>query len=241
MRISAGVALATGVALWAAMAAADTYYKYRDKRTGRDVYVNQLEQVPQKYRSQAKIVLEAPGTAADPSQETATQTTGPAAAATTPASGPSPKPSFGLRDDFRRATSNKSLLRDGPAIAAMLVDLKLAASGTRPLTGSERNHLASLLGTIAIAAAVAGLAALAAWIAILVTAIRDERLWWAFFVFLFWPVAYLYLFIHGGKDRTLWKAVCALALLAPTLVAAVGAWRGYAWLLAVFQARGLPS
>ena len=53
---------ATLVALCAVLASAaalaDTFYRYRDQATGRDVFVDRLEQVPKRYRSQTKIVFE---------------------------------------------------------------------------------------------------------------------------------------------------------------------------------------
>jgi hypothetical protein len=238
MRIPAGVVLATALVLWGAVASADTYYKYRDRRTGRDVYVNRLEQVPQQYRSQAKIVLETPDTATEPEAEGVVARVAPAAPPA-PAAAPAPKPAPLSREELRRVLSTKSILRDGPELAGATIDMKLSAAGARTLTGGERNDLALLLWTIGVAALVSGLAALAAWIVILVTAVRDGRLWWAFFIFLFWPLGYLYLFIHGGRGRALWKTLCALAMAAPVVVGVVGAWRFHVWLVAVLQARGL--
>jgi hypothetical protein len=238
MRTKAGVVLATALVLWAALAAADTYYKYRDKRTGRDVYVNRIEQVPQQYRSQARIVLETPDTATEPEAEGVVARVAPAAPPA-PAAARPPKPVPLSREELRRVLSTQSLLRDGPELAGATVDMKLTAAGARPLTGGERNDLTLLLWTIGVAALVSGLTALAAWIVILVTAVRDGRLWWAFFVFLFWPLGYLYLFIHGGRGRALWKTLCALAMAAPVVVGVVGAWRFHAWLVAVLRARGL--
>ena len=76
------------------------------------------------------------------------------------------------------------------------------------------------------------------WVVILVTAIRDGRLWWALFMFLFYPLAYVYLFVHAGKGRWPFKLICAFGMLSPALVGLAGAWRFYGWFQAVIQARG---
>ena len=56
MKTGLGVVLC--IVLWSATGRADTFYQYRDKSTGRDVFVNRLDQIPRKYRDQAKIVIE---------------------------------------------------------------------------------------------------------------------------------------------------------------------------------------
>ena len=48
----------------------------------------------------------------------------------------------------------------------------------------------------------------------------------------------MYVFVHGGKGRAVWKTLCSLGMLSPALVGLVGAWRFYAWFSAVIQARG---
>ena len=47
-----------GIVVWSALAHADTFYKYRDSQTGRDVFVNRLDQIPPPYRSRAKVMME---------------------------------------------------------------------------------------------------------------------------------------------------------------------------------------
>jgi hypothetical protein len=240
MRIAVGVLLCLGIALCSAPAAADTYYKYHDKSTRRDVYVNRLEQVPQKYRSQAQVVLEVENAPAKPGEAPGT-----APEVIAPSSPPEPQPAQPpvthgtFPQDFRQALSGKNLLQDAPAVACAMLDLKLAASGARRLGTTERNDFASLIVTLLIASIVASLAALVAWIAVIVTAVRDEHLWWAFFVFIFSPLGYLYLLIHGGPGRGLRRSLCAAGMLAPILVGAIGAWRFYSYFQAVMQARGV--
>jgi hypothetical protein len=240
MRISASILLCLGLTLWSASASAsaDTYYRYRDKSTGRDVYVNRLDQVPQKYRSQAKIVLETDQAQADPDKEPSTEVV---VTSPQPESKPvrRPGPSDSFKEDLRKALSNKNLLRDGPMLACTAIDFKLAAAGAQPLSMTERSNFAALVMSLLVASLVAGLAALVAWVVVIVTAVRDERLWWAFFIFIFSPLGYLYLFIHGGRGRALFKSLCALGMLAPLLVGAIGAWRFYAWFQTIMQARGV--
>ena len=62
--------------------------------------------------------------------------------------------------------------------------------------------------------------------------------WWALFIFLLSPLAYVYLFVHTDKGRWPFKLVCAFGLLSPALVGLGGAWRFYSWFHAVIQARG---
>jgi hypothetical protein len=237
MRVWAGIALCIGILLGTHATLADTIYKYRNKSTGRDVFVNRLDQVPRKYRSQAKIVVESadgPAEAAEePPAETAESPAKPARE-TVPIS----TPVSTVGDDLRQALSGKNLWKNGPSLASAAIDARLVTAGTRPLTGSERADLGSLLIAMVIASIVAGLAALIVWIVIIVTAVRDGRLWWAALIFLFWPLGYVYLFLYAGKGRALFKTVCAVGMLSPALVGLVGAWRFYAWFHAVIQARG---
>jgi hypothetical protein len=238
MRIAVGILAC--IALWSTRAAADTYYKYHDKRTGRDVYVNRLEQVPQKYRSQAQVVLEgAEGPAKpDPGADASPEVTAPPAPAAPQPVQRSAAP-VDLASNLRQAITGTNLLHDIPAMACAMIDFRLAASGAKPLGAPERHDLGSLVLTVLIAALVASLASLVAWITVIVIAVRDEHPWWALFTFIFYPVGYLYLLIHGGPGHILRRSLCALGMLSPLLVGAIGAWRFYATLQAIMQARGL--
>ena len=241
MKTGLGVVVCIGFVLWGAASQAETFYKYRNERTGRDVFVNSLDQVPRKYRSQAKVVMDVadvPKTAAG--DQAGEQDYGQNDGASSKSS-PVPAIAAPLRKaslDFRHATAGKNLLKDGPAIAAALVDAKLAKSGTNPLTDPERARLGSLLLTVLVLSVVAGLFALVVWIVMIVIAVRDGRPWWGVFIFLFSPLAYIYIFLHVEKGRRLFKTVCTLGMLSPALVGLVGAWRFYAWFQAVIQARG---
>ncbi|MBN2576967.1 MAG: hypothetical protein JXP73_20565 [Deltaproteobacteria bacterium] len=237
MHMQTGVVLCIGLALWSEAAAADTYYKYRNKRTGRDVYVNSLDQVPRRYRDQAKIVLETedkPSEAEEQPQEAVIETPPPPGRPSVRIAGPAGN----LQSALRRALSGKNLLRDGPAVASDVVDVKLVSAGAKPLADGERAAFRTLLLALVIAGIATGLAATVVWIMMIVMAVRNDRIAWALLIFFLSPLAYVYLFLHAGKGRPLFKTLCALAMLSPALVGLVGAWRFHAWLQAIVQARG---
>jgi hypothetical protein len=237
MRIAVGVLVVLGFA--AQVAKADTIYKYKDKATGRDVFVNRIDQIPRKYRTQAKVVLEstAPtGTQTETEGETAPAAEPPPPPAQT---APAPRASYGgLADELRRAASGKQILKEAPSIACAVIDAQLLHAGTQPLTPAERSSFGSLLVTVLVFWSIAGVVAVLVWFIIIVGALRDAHPWWALLVFLFWPLAYVYLFVHAGKGRAVFKTLCSLGLLSPALVGLVAAWRFTTWFHAVMQARG---
>jgi hypothetical protein len=239
MRIAVGVLFVLGFA--AQGANADTIYKYKDKATGRDVFVNRIDQIPRRYRTQAKVVLESTApTGTQTETENATDTA-PAAEPPPPPTpaAPAPRKSYGrLADDIRRAASGKQILKEAPAIACAVIDAKLLQAGTQPLTPAERSSFASLFVTVLVFWSIAGVVAVLVWFIIIVGALRDTHPWWALLVFLFWPLAYVYLFVYAGKNRAVFKTLCSLGLLSPALVGLVAAWRFTAWFHAVVQARG---
>jgi hypothetical protein len=144
--------------------------------------------------------------------------------------------SFG--GDWRRASAGRNLLKEAPAIACALIDARLLRAGTQPLDDRERAELGNLLMSMLVVSVLASVLALVAWVVILVGALRDGRPWWALLIFLLWPLAYLYLFVHAGKRRTLFKLMCTLGLLSPALTGLVGAWRFSGWFRAIIQVRG---
>jgi hypothetical protein len=140
--------------------------------------------------------------------------------------------------DLRKAVAGKDLWKEGPAIASALVDAKLLKAGTSPLTEPERAQFSRLLWTIVVLSLVAALFAFVVWVVMIVTAVRDGHPWWGLFIFLFSPLAYVYLFVHTDKGHWPFKLVCAFGMLSPALVGLGGAWRFYSWFHAVIQARG---
>jgi hypothetical protein len=237
MHLRAGVVLCLGLCLATAVALADTYYKYRDPRTGRDVFVNRLEQVPRRYRDGAQVVLQTEDGAASADEQP------PAEVLERPPSPGRPTlrtvtPARSLPIDFRRAFSGKQPWKDGPELFANALDSTLASSGSPPLTTVERRGLDRLFLAIMVGAVVASLAFLAAWLAIIIIAIRNGHTWWGVLIFLFSPLAFLYLFLHLGPGRALLKTACCVAMLSPILVGSLGAWRLHAWFQAIAQARG---
>jgi hypothetical protein len=227
------------VALLVSTAAlADTFYRYHDAKTGRDVYVDRLEQVPPKLRGQAQIVFESG--ALGNHDETRRQA-------------PSVPPDDSLPEklikdvapqasqsaaDIGRASSGKSLLKDGAAIAAATIDARLGRAGAKPLVEEERSHLAGFVFKAIVLASIATLCAFIVWIVLIVCALRDKHYGWGVAVFLFWPLGYLYLLLHFAKGRRLLKALATLAYLSPSLVALWAAWHLYSWFQVVMRARG---
>jgi hypothetical protein len=237
MKTGLGVVLCIGFVLWGAASLADTFYKYRDKSTGRDVFVNRMDQIPRQYRSQAKVVMEI----ADVPKTTGDELS----VAKNENAAPEPKAAPALAEpvraagvDLRKALTGRNLWKDGPAIACGAVDAKLTKAGTSPLTEPERAQLGHLLVTVFALSVVASLFAFVVWVVMIVSAIRDGRNWWALFIFLFAPLAYVYLFVHAGKGRWVFKLVCAFGMLSPALVGLASAWWFYSWFHAVIQARG---
>jgi hypothetical protein len=238
MHVRLGVVSCVVVLLGTTTALADTYYQYRDQRTGRDVFVNRLDQVPRKYRAGAKIVLRTDDAHADPAPEPPTEVievardTGRPVVRTV---APAPKSALELRQAL---ASSKAPWKDAPVLVGNLMDGKLVTAGAPPLTGPERGKLGSLLVTFVVCAMIAGLASFIAWIVIIVMAVRNRHLWWAVLIFLLWPLSYVYLFRRVEKGRRVFKSLCSLALLSPALVGLVGMWRFYAWFETIIQARG---
>ena len=131
MHSRVGVLVCIGLALGAAAASADTYYKYRDKNTRRDVFVNRLDQVPRKVRGQAKIVLETDTPTAEPAPEPPIEIVEPPAKTDRlTIRNAQPAPPSG--EDLRSALADKNLWRDGPALASAAVDAKLVTAGAPP-------------------------------------------------------------------------------------------------------------
>jgi len=226
------------LALLASTAAvADTFYRYHDDKTGRDVFVNRLEQVPQKHRKQLSVVFES-GTLAN--QDEVKQ----------PAPQPPPDDHVADRlieefappaDAMARAPRPEAetiLWRKAAVAAANAVDAKLGRAGGKLLAEQERVRLGAIILEGFVLAAIAALCAFIVWIVLIVCAFREKQLGWAVAMIMFWPLGYLYLLLHFCKGRPLLKSVASLGYLSPTLVALWVAGKFYAWFHVVVQVRG---
>jgi hypothetical protein len=218
-------------------AQADTFYRYHDAKTGRDVYVDRLERVPPNLRGQAHIVFESGALA---NQDELKQRA------------PSVPPDDSLPEklikevapqasqsavDLGRARSGKSLWKDGAAIAAAAMDARLARAGGKALVAEERAHLGRFVFKATVLGGIAVLCAFIVWVVLIVCALRDKHYGWGVAVFLFWPLGYLYLLLHFAKGRPLAKALATLGYLAPSLVGLWAAWDFYSWLKVVRSIR----
>jgi len=216
---------------------AATFYRYLDSKTGRDVFVDRLEQVPSKFRPQAKVVFDT-GALANPDEVKQ--------AAPPPADDGladqlikelAPAATDGAKD-LRHASADRGSWRDPAGIAATTVNAKLARAGARSLDEAERTSLAGFIRTALSLAVVAVLFAFVAWLVLVVCAFRDQHPVWGVLMLLLWPASYLYLMIHFAKGRLALKTVAGLGLLSPTLVALWVSWRFYAWFQLIAHARG---
>jgi hypothetical protein len=240
MKAATGAALCIAWLLASAAAMADTFYRYRDKAAGRDVFVNRLEQVPRQYRRQAKVVFESGGLAnQDDLIQQAPKAPSDDGLADKLIKDLVPKTARSASDAATRyASAGKGFLNRGPAAAAEAVDAKLSKAGAMPLGDEERAQLARLLMTTIWAGAAAGLWAFVVWVILIAHAFRDKRPGWGALMIVLSPLAYVYLILHFGKGRPFLKTACALGLLSPGLVALWGAWQFYSWFHIVAQVRG---
>jgi hypothetical protein len=236
---SATSAVLCAALLVSATAAADTFYRYRDSKTGRDVFVDRLEQVPLKLRAQAKVVFESGALA---NQDETRQTPPPKPAdddgiAEKMIKQLAPDASDGAKD-LQQARADGGGWKNPAGIAATTVNAKLTRAGVKLLEPEERVGLARLIGTAVYLSVAAVVCASIVWLILVVCAFRDKQPVWGVLMLLLWPVSYLYLLLHFAKGRLLLKTGAALGLLSPSLVALWVAWRFHAWFQLVVHARG---
>lgn len=233
------VAVLCAAWLVSATAAADTFYRYRDGKTGRDVFVDRLEQVPPKLRAQAKVVLES-GALANQDEAKQARSSNPAeddGIAEKMIKQLAPAASDSVKD-FEQARADGAGWKDPAGVAATTVNAKLARVGVKLLEPEERAGLARFIGIAVYLSVAAVLCAFIVWLVLVVCAFRDEHPVWGVLMLLLWPVSYFYLLLHFAKGRPLLKSGTALGLLSPALVALWVAWRFYAWFQLVVHARG---
>jgi hypothetical protein len=190
-----GILLGLALPLESATSSAATYFQYRDVASGCDVFVDQADRIPRKCRDGARIVTENQARS------------GMAMSA------------ICLRSHEQRFRADNDAARRESELVAAAVNAKLASNRGRVLSESEIEALRQLSSPRMGAYVLAFLAALAAWIAVMVAAFRQDHWGWAMLMlFLSTPVAFVYLFLGLGENRCRFKAACALGLLSPVLV-----------------------
>jgi len=195
MRVRAGVLLGLAFLLGTATASATTHFRYRDARSGCDVFTDRADRIPRNGRDGARMVSEDEAVREKAASLLCQRNS---------------ELLSGLGND--RAANEPALGRTG-------IDARLSANSGRFLTDTEVVALRQLASPRVAAFILAALAALVAWIAVMVAAVREEHLIWAvLMLFLSTPVAFMYLFIGPGKERSRFKAACALGILSPLLV-----------------------
>jgi hypothetical protein len=178
-----------------AASASAATFVYRDGTTACPMFVEQADRIPRNARDGARLVSEAEALRDKPSAEAC------------------------ARAAAQRLTS------PAPAPGREVVDLSLARNHGRLLSESELAALRSLARPEVAAYALAGLAALAAWIAVMVAAFRRDHLGWAMLMlFLSAPMAFIYLFVGFDKGPSRFRAACLLAMLSPLLVFLAEVW-----------------
>ena len=235
MRVA--VCCTIAVLLAAVTAQGETFYRYRDRSTKRDVFVNRLDQVPLQYRGETKqLIIDETGAR----NEAAKLGSSPEEASTENDGTLDVASSSGHWSALRERRSiplGWQGLRDGTWLAQE-VNRHLGEAGHPMLTEGEIASFLSLAVWITLACALAALALFVAWVVLLVHAIRNARSLWAVAIFLFYPLGSVYLFLHIEKGRVWTKGLCLAGLLSPVLVLAVSAWRGMVWIQAAIASRG---
>ena len=198
MRTWVGIVFGTAFFVGTPTAFGGDSFQYRDSATGCDLIVDRAGEIPRKSRDGARL----------------------------------------LRRDERaavRAAAEACVARAAVRLGAggalgidvrpKAIEAKLARNGGRYLTESELADLKRLGSPRVSAYILAALAALVAWIAVMVAAFREDHLGWAMLMlFLSAPMAFVYLFTTLGKGHGRFKAVCALGMLSPLLVFLASVW-----------------
>jgi hypothetical protein len=199
MRAWVGILFGITIPLWMAPAYAGAFFHYRDGRTGCDAFAEHADQIPRHSRDGALAITEAEARRGR------------------------------LAADYCARAAEARLARAGDGLSSASapapIETSLARKGGRSLTESELAELRVLCSPRVTAYLLALLAALAAWIAVMVAAFREDHFGWAMLMlFLSAPMAFIYLFLALGKDRSRFKAMCALGMLAPVLVFLASVW-----------------
>ena len=216
----------------ASSALADTFFIYKDPATKRDVFVNNLEQVPAVYRETARPVhtgaekaepmVEAIGKAGDG---------GPLQLKDLPVS----------LEDLKKtavgAMAGGSPIKVASQTMVSVMDLKLKASGRPGLFPSEVISFSKLFVLVMVLFSVAGVVSFVAWVIFLFHAVRSRRFVWMIAIILVYPLAYPYALFCVEKGRWKLRYLGFLSLVSPALVGLFAFWRFFVWFHAVINAR----
>ena len=198
MRARVGIVLGMAFFVGTPTAFAGDCFQYRDPATGCDLVVDRPGEIPRKSRDGARLLGAGERAAARAVAEACVE-----------------------RAAVRLGAGGALGIDVGPKA----IEAKLARNGGRYLTESELADLKRLSSPRVSAFVLAALAALVAWIAVMVAAFREDHLGWAMLMlFLSAPMAFIYLFTTLGKGHGRFKAVCALGMLSPLLVFLANVW-----------------
>jgi hypothetical protein len=205
-------------------AVGETIYTYKDLSSGRDVYVNRLEQVPIQYRDQAKPVVWG-----DPSLMNRGQGS--------------------TASNFRSTGKQASLQAVGQTLKEVLkekplseiratsvihkVDQKLKAQGCQKVGPEKVASFTRMFVLFVILIIITSAASLAAWIVLMFHAYRLQRPWWMILMVLFSPLVFFYALLKVDEARV--KYLTILGLLSPVFVGVLAAWQSMAWLRPVLE------
>jgi hypothetical protein len=84
---------------------------------------------------------------------------------------------------------------------------------------------------------VATLLSFAAWVFLIVLALRRKQFGWAIMSFLLWPVSGLYLILHAWEGPRARRLLLLAALVSPLLLLLLGFWAYASWYDSVLQSR----
>jgi hypothetical protein len=193
-----GIVFGMAVTAWVPTVSAGYHFRYHDPATGCELVVGRPDQIPRNSREGARLL--------SPGERMAAQLAADGC----------------LRRADVRLGAGGALGID-PAPTA--IDARLLRNGGRYLTDSDLAALKRLCSPRVGAYVLAALAALVAWIAVMVAAFREDHLGWAMLMlFLSAPLAFVYLFTTLGRGYGRFKALCALGMVSPLLVFLANVW-----------------
>jgi hypothetical protein len=212
--------------LFTPYAVGETIYTYKDLSSGRDVYVNRLEQVPIQYRDQAKPVVWG-----DPSKALIDRGQGRTAS------------DFGSKGNqaslqavgqtLKEVWKEKPLSEIRATSMIHKVDQKLKAQGCKKVGPEKVASFTRMFFLFVVLILITSVASLVAWIVLMFHAYRLRRPWWMILMVLISPLVFIYAVFKVDEARV--KYLTLLGLLSPILVGVLAAWQSMAWLRPVLE------